>query len=455
MIRLHPLPDAEFSCPACNAPLEVTGWYVPGMRMLAELRCGGCGRELYGDLPSGHGLPYPVLLDRESGEVYHNGTLVIFADYLRRSYAGRVSTPVGFEAEAFRPLRRPILLNCLDWVYGHALLKLLNAQYYLDRPEEFDLIVLVPRYLRWMVPEGAAAVWTVDLPLRRGAEWNDWLAGEIRRRIEPLEECGLSFALSHPHPEDFRIERFTGVEPFPLERWAETSARPVVTYVWRLDRGWSPSPGRSLAARIGRGLRRAAGLPPVPNRTPENVVALGEALRRLFPNVDFAVAGPGEGGALPEWITDLRSTTLDDDTERAWCERYARSHVVVGVHGSHMLLPTGHAGAMIQMVPENPWDNRWGNLVQDVLVRGDDVRDVLFRYHFLPTDALPEQVAKIAESVIRFQPTARLHFGREATDHVALARRWSAYTREVTAVAGHVRAAAEPPPRVAPVGGRV
>ncbi|HEX2092499.1 MAG TPA: hypothetical protein VHG28_08870 [Longimicrobiaceae bacterium] len=366
----------------------------------------------------------------------HGNTLKIFADYLRDSYAARVSTPVGFEEERFRPLRRPILLNCLDWVYGHALLKLLNAQYYLDRPEEFDLVLLVPRFLRWMVPEGAATVWTVDLPLSRGAEWNDWIASEIRRRLEPLGECHLSFAFSHPHPEDFRIERFTRVAPFPLGAWAERASCPTVTYIWREDRGWGPAPGRSLAARAGRGLRRLAGLPPVVNRTLDQVVAMAEHLRALLPSLDFAVAGMGRGRALPEWILDLRSARADEAIERAWCERYARSHVVIGVHGSHMLLPTGHAGAMIQMVPENAWDNRWGNLIQDVLVRGDDVREALFRYQFLPTDTMPEKVATIAASLIRFQPTVSLHFGREFTDHVALTRSWSRLPGEFAAVSG-------------------
>jgi hypothetical protein len=120
----------------------------------------------------------------------------------------------------------------------------------------------------------------------------------------------------------------------------------------------------------------------------------------------------------------MRSTRTDAETERGWCVRYARSQVVVGVHGSHMLLPSAHAGGLIEMVTHNRWDSRWGNLVQDVLVRGDDVRDVLYRHHFLPANTTPDQVAAATAALVRFQPTAALHFGREYTDHDRLATNW-------------------------------
>ena len=81
-------------------------------------------------------------------------------------------------------------LNCLDTLYGHGLLKLLNAQHYLEQCPEMELVVLVPHYLRWMVPEGVAEVWTLDLPVRRGVEWNDWVAQKIRQEFDSLEAAG-------------------------------------------------------------------------------------------------------------------------------------------------------------------------------------------------------------------------------------------------------------------------
>jgi hypothetical protein len=394
------------------------------MRALAELHCESCARDYYGDLPVGHGLGFPALLDVETGEVHHPNTLGVFADHLAESFKCRVSTPVGLEVEVRRSVRRGVILNCLDWVYGHALLKLLNAQYYLDREAERELIVIVPRALRWMVPDGVAEIWTVDLPFSRGSEWNDWLAQQIGERVEALEDCMLSFAVAHPRSEDFDIERFTGVSPFRLETWLESLVHPTVTYIWRDDRGWGPQPGSSYRARGWRAVRRLTGRDPAPSVTLEQVVELGERLRELIPAVDFAVAGLGSGGPLPGWIGDLRSARSDESTERSWCERYSRSQVVIGVHGSHMLLPSAHAGGLIEMVTHNRWDTRWGNIIQDVLVRGTDVREALFRYHFLPDDTSPRNVATIAAAILRFRPTVALHFGRTGTDHAVLRDSW-------------------------------
>ncbi len=53
--------------------------------------------------------------------------------------------------------------------------------------------------------------------------------------------------------------------------------------------------------------------------------------------------------------------------------------LVIGVHGSNMLLPTAHAGSLVELIgPE-----RWGNFTQDVLFReAGDCRETFFRYRF-------------------------------------------------------------------------
>ncbi|HVF43989.1 MAG TPA: hypothetical protein VM936_13290, partial [Pyrinomonadaceae bacterium] len=212
--RLHPVTDAEHECPHCRARLSVEGWHVPGMRNLADLRCGRCGREFYGDLAAGQALYTPVLLEKATGAAHDPHGVGWFAAWLRDSYARRADEPVPFDVREHRAVTKPVvLLNCLDTLYGHSLLKLLNAQHYVDRRADVDLVVMVPSLLAWMVPDGAAQVWSVGLPLRRGTEWNEWLAREVRRRVEAFGLVSLGHALSHPRPDEFDIERFTRVAP--------------------------------------------------------------------------------------------------------------------------------------------------------------------------------------------------------------------------------------------------
>ena len=100
---------------------------------MADYFCQTCGGEFYGDLPSGQALDTPFLLDKKSGAVFGDGNAVWFADWLANSYKNRTNESLSIETKIFSPVKdKVILLNCLDTLYGHSLLKLLNAQYYLE-----------------------------------------------------------------------------------------------------------------------------------------------------------------------------------------------------------------------------------------------------------------------------------------------------------------------------------
>jgi hypothetical protein len=226
------MPEMPFAAHAID-------WLITGMRNLADFHCSLCGSEFYGDLPAGQALYTPVLLDKKSGAIYDNTNAAWFSEWLIDSYKQRTKDSLGFEVRKLSKVKdKVILLNCLDVLYGHSLLKLLNAQYYIDYQPEASLIVLLPRFLEWMLPDGVAEAWIVDLPLRRGTEWNDWLASEISERVKPFQEVNLSVAFSHPHSSDFDIKRFTRIAPFPLENFGTHQNNPVITFIWREDRLW-------------------------------------------------------------------------------------------------------------------------------------------------------------------------------------------------------------------------
>lgn len=400
-VGLHPATDADHECPHCRARLGVKGWHVPGMRNLADLLCRLCGREFYGDLAAGQALYTPMLLEKATGAVHDPHGVEWFAGWLRDSYARRADEPVPLDVQERRAVTRPVvLLNCLDTLYGHSLLKLLNAQYYLDRRADVDLVVLVPSLLAWMVPDGVAQVWSLGLPLQRGTEWNEWLAREIRRRVEAFGDVSLSHALSHPRPDEFAIERFTRVKPFPLGEWDARLGRPSVTFIWRDDRPWRAPTGAASSPGRERFRRLLASPPRLGVRQSKLITELADILRRDLPALDFAVAGMAEDagrGEIADWISDLRRPAPDEAAERGWCERYAASHVVVGVHGSNMLLPSAHAGGVVELIgPE-----RWGNFTQDVLFRDvGDCRETLFRYRFVDELTPPPTLARLVSMIL-------------------------------------------------------
>ncbi len=405
MIQLKPVLEIPaHHCPNCASTLAAADFLIVGMRNLADLRCADCGSEFYGDLPAGQALYTPITLDKKTRATRGGENTKWFADWLAESYKNRSNEKIGFAARKFLPPKdKIILLNCLDVLYGHSLLKLLNAQYYLDRQPDASLILIVPPFLEWLIPDGAAEAWIVDLPLRRGTEWNDWLAREIKTRLETFREVYLSVAFSHPHSEDFDIKRFTRVAPFPLEDFAELENNPVITFIWREDRLWEKS--NHSAAKGFSKLKRHLGISEERTREQTNkVVKFAERLREKFPDLDFAVVGLGKTNDFPDWITDVRLTNLDEKAERAWCERYAKSHIVVGVHGSNMLLPSAHAGGVIEIIGAE----RFGNYLQDILFRPSDTRELFFRYRFVPHSSAPEDLAELAATMLRYEDFRRL-----------------------------------------------
>jgi len=434
-IPLHPVPACDQHCPRDGAPLRARGWLMPGMRQLADLECPQCRRRYYGDLPTGHGLYYPALLDAASGQVRGEDRARWFSDLLGQSYRRRSAQPVALTVETLRSIERPVLLNCLDGWYGHALLKLLNAQFYLDQCPDLDLIVIVPAWLRWLVPDGVAAIWEVDQPLARGTEWNDALAVRLQQLVEPFGRCQLAIAFSHPLPRQVAIERFTRVPRFDRQCWTSQPA-PTVTYIWRDDRNWGGLPYRELARAAGRNavvsrtLRVARELDQL-----ARVQRLARQLRHRIPALDFAIAGISRARGVGGWITDLRTTTIDRAVEQRWCERYARSHVVVGVHGSSMLLPSAHAGATVELLPTA----RLGNFGQDLLLAPQDLREALFCYRCLPIEATVTQVADVVASIVRDLPDVQLNFEAHFNQQRTVARNPGQHAAEFRRRAGHHR----------------
>jgi hypothetical protein len=354
-----------------------------------------------------------MLLDKTTGQVYDSFNVAWFAHWLRVSYQQRTSEELPLTVEEFRPLRKVVLLNCLDGFYGHLLLKLLSAQYYLDHCPDFDLVVLVPEFMRWLVPDGVAAIWTVKLSLRRGSEWNDWLAAEIHRRLDQLEEVWISVAYGQPHARFFDIQRFTRVEPFDLSTWQDRPSHPVVTFIWRDDRLWQGGDGLGFASRVTRAIWHR--LPKFAKALyqRQKITKLATSLRRRHPGLLFAVAGPGVAHGFPDWIQDLRTTKIDEAVERMWCQQYARSHVVIGVHGSNMLLPSAHAAIMLNLLPQD----RISNVFQDVLVTERDSKTALFRYRSLTLSTSLAEVAKMITAYIDGYHNVRTYTDYENVSH--------------------------------------
>ncbi len=373
MIELHPRLENTYACPVCKSSVELKGFLINGMRNLVDIACPACNRSFYADIPAGHGLMYPFAVDQETSEIFQPENP--FGRVLRIGCQQKRTDDV--ELKIIRRVERQeiLLLNCLDFVYGHCLLKLLNAQHYIDTYPALACCVLVPRQLTHLVPEGVAEIWETSIPLREYRYW--WLSLErkIAAEIRKRKKAYLAPGYPHPHHSTFSLSRFG------------TTARgnglslgtPTIVFSYRTDRPWGSTLGQQ---------RR-------------NITRLHQLLRNAYPQMTFALIGPGDRLKFRPEILDKRVEGFDPEMEKTWLEMLHNTDCAVGVFGSNMLLPTGLAECAVELLPEQFYPN----ILQDYLPREDisDPYENLFRFRVLYgneqlTDISPYRVAQVVSS---------------------------------------------------------
>ena len=375
----------DFLCPACGAERPAAcGTVWPGIHILGSYRCHTCKLEFIRDLPVGFAVDHPMAIAQDTGQLYnptkgdawiHEPLLKAFHD----PYEGEVR----IERVVNRKCGQVIILNTLDFLYGHVLLKLFNAVDYMRSYPDKGLVVIVPRMYAWLIPDDVAEAWIVDLKLGEMGAWRTAFDRFVQERMTEYREVELAKGYAHPSLIGIDIEQFTGVKPFALEDF--TTAAAHITFVVRQDRLWYRN---GLAKFIHRVVRRIGFFPGLPAWMQDRLVSSTiRRIRRRLPATAFTVVGLGRRRGLPEGVEDLRALRMDLDTELAWCRAYAKSQVVIGVHGSNMILPTAHAAGCVEILPYD----RYGNIVQDISVRYED-RMQLFMYRFVDEFASPGYV---------------------------------------------------------------
>jgi hypothetical protein len=363
---------------------------------MGEYRCRSCGYKFYHDLPVGFAVDHDVAIGRDDGVMHDPRSAEPWVTVpLMEGFRHPSDAEVPIERKVLRTCRRAIVLNTLDFLYGHVLLKLWNAQHYLDRHPDLGLVIIMPRSFEWLVPKGTAEVWLVDQRLGKAHGWYRSIDRQVQGFLKDFDEVYLGKGYAHPDKSKIDMERFCGVAPFDMDRYEDAPRH--VTFVLRTDRLWFRTAAHKFMHRaLGKlGLRSMANGFFLAHQQRLAMRVL-QRTRRLYPDLTASIVGLGEPRPVPDGVTDLRTTKMNLETELAWCRTYAKSHFVIGVHGSNMLLPTALAGGCIEVLPHD----RFGNLAQDVAVRCNDVMQ-LFLYRFVDEFASPATVARHAISMFK------------------------------------------------------
>ncbi len=405
MIEIKPHIQHQSVCPHCQTRLQAQDILWQGIHVCAVSKCPGCQAGIIEDLRVGQALYTPYQIDVNARQMFGDESSKYW--YGLPMHQSLVSPsddlPVYLQVEKRRTTRNVIILNCIDFLYGHSLLKLLNATAHLRDHPELGLIVIVPQFLRWLVPQDVAEIWTVNIPLAKAQAYYPALHQRIQQECERFESIYVS--LAHSHPRDYDISLFTGVDKHDFGK------EPFrITYIWREDRPWWHfsfilwilRKHTSVLSLLQRSISQWQNL---------KIRRLFAKLRNHFPDAVYTVAGQGTTSHFPTWIDDQRVNRYTEDIERRSCQVYAESRLVIGVHGSSMLLPSGHAGMVLDLMP----NSRWGNLAQDVLYQQSarfqsDERMTSWRYRYLPINTPLGTVYNVAESMLAGLPQATKYY---------------------------------------------
>jgi len=397
MIQLKPHMDNSFVCPECRANNPtIKEIRFESVNILAECACSSCTFEFYQVLPVGHMVDHPFSIAKQSKKLYRpEGDFNWLSESLLKSHVESRANEVNIEKIIFKKYDKVVILNTLDSLYGHVLLKLYNAFHHLDQPGETGLIIIIPKLCKWLIPPGCAEAWVVDLKLSELIFGYDSIRKFVSREITRFQEVYLSKAYSHPNLSTQATERLTGVTPFNLMNFSKLPR--TVTFVLREDRWWLTQVGDYWFYRICRKLNIPSWgnyvLSLRQNKLIKRVIRL---IRKEQPDVNFNIVGLGKTGNFEGYANDERQVKVDDSIETAWCKTYARSHIVIGVHGSNMLLPTALAAGCVEVLPQD----RYGNMVQDLTVRYSN-RLQLFFYRFVDQFANPKSVSSKVLAIFR------------------------------------------------------
>lgn len=381
MIELKPKLHSQSNCPYCNGSLAAKEILWQGLQFFVETQCQTCKAEIIEALQVGFLRARLHQLDLKQGKVFGSENRINFLPTLQNLQQKQIS----IKKEVFNACDKIIILNCIDPVYGHALLKLLNAQRHLEDQPDYGLIVIIQPSLRWLVPATVAEVWVVDLPFKDALLFYPCLNQFIHKELSRFREVQLSETCVHPGR--FDISFFTRV---PKHDFQQSTIQ--LNFIWREDRLWL----RGEYAGLMKRLKQTGLLKLALQMQNWRIRQLFQKIKTRIPTAQFVVTGLGTQTRFPDWIKDARVNQFDQKTERTACQIYADSRLVIGVHGSNMLLPSGHAGMSIDIMP----DYKLGQLCADILYQEQDPRLAAWRYRSISIHTPLHTLATLAVDMI-------------------------------------------------------
>lgn len=355
LLEISPSLFLEGQCPKCQTICENEGevQYL-GLHFLVKYQCRSCGTHFFKTLPQGHGSIFPIVFSKDQKYIVHDPKAKgwLSEPLFRSIYSEQFQTEASIERVVFKNHEKMILVNCLDTCYGHVFYKVVSILYYLQHYPAYGVVAILPKSVSWLCPNEVAEQWLVDLPVRDLGRKILNFDAHIKEVISKFQQTYLATQYMNPDFEKIDFGKMLHQDKFDLDTYNEKPY--VVTFVLREDRFWFANRFDRflwkvcLTLRAGRQFRGYFVL-----KQNWRVNRLAKSLKRRFPDAVIYATGIGKTGKLSGIIKDEREPLGEIDPMQKWSPIYALSHVVVGTHGSHLLVPTALSAGFVEICTED------------------------------------------------------------------------------------------------------
>ena len=394
MIQIKPIMTGESFC-ECGGSYKFDGLLWQGLHVCEQFTCERCKDQAIKSLPVNQAFLEQYSYYPRTGLIRDHRSNIIKDNWFSvklKSMGNPRTEKVILNVDIFKKYEEILILNTLDYIYGHSLLFLLNLQRIIKAEDDKGIVVIVQPMMKWLIPEEyVAEIWTVNLSFNQLIHYYNDLSEKINSEMSRFRKVWLSTGHVIPTNENIDIKKFTGISRFDFSLKPE---KPRITFIWRQDpdRLWI----RNIFILKGFKKLRISGIL-IPFHYYKVLMYLAKLRKMLGHEYCYTVAGLGTYGKFAPWIQDKRVRSFSENIERMLCIVYAESILVTGVHGSSMLLPSAHAGMAISLMPSK----RWGNYAEDILFVEDDVRLAAFQRRIVPLNINISDVCDIAGDMVK------------------------------------------------------
>ena len=352
MIDLLPKLNHKIKCRVCESDsVTVIKVLFQGIHILVDCECNQCGFKFYQTLPSGHDLLYPIQFSNDgSKSFYHPTAEVWLARPLIESVTKHPKHIAQFNCRVEAQFKSIVIVNCIDSCFGHVFGKLWNAQTFIKNHPDLGVVVLIPFQCVWLVPTGVAETWSVNTPLKNCNKYIDGLDEFVKNQFPRFEKVFISNTYTHLDHSRIDLTAFIKKPSFDLSQFV---SKPIcITFILREDRFWHNSIFMDLLFKLlvkWNNLHRFKMFFVARQNYLINKTA--RLIKKQIPEAKIIATGLGKTGTLQRQIIDNRVSQILPETEEQWNAIFANSQLVIGVHGSNMLIPSYLAAGFINIVP--------------------------------------------------------------------------------------------------------